>query len=610
VPYIVRICVAALALCMSLPAIAGGFLPAIHNGPKVAAREYVVPDCAFGHHNNSVRLEQVAPSNFSLCVIRSAPLIWDWNDGSQHYSQVGSWPFLFDTAGSGNTTRLGFLDSALTILKNAGYKGIFLAGSTPPLWAVIGNSREVSVTAMATGGGGTLTVTAPGNGFWTNSQIYFHGGTLPTTSPQIVADTAYCAQGNNTTVAGNTLDIKTCGGTSITVTSGSPSGVKIGLVNSNPADWNDLKNYLSAVITRAKTAGIPVVAVEGVNEWHNCGTIFYCGSAADVLTYNKKLFQFTKEIDPSIKVLMAPSNSLNNTFYQEMLNASTDKNFGFEAIATHGYTYPNDDSYNSNTHIAQTLDDFIAGARSRGAGGLPAYNTELGSERDPGTFTVTVDTSADTVTWNAHGKAAGTPVVLTTTGALPTGITSGTPYYVSNPTTNTIKLAATPGGTTIDFSGSQSGTHTIQTHTQTYNARQVSQHMLLTMARAKYHEWAALLGYAWGSFNLMGHYGMCEGNCSIGSGVPNNYGIAWGVVQTWLRGAKNFIYSPASTNLTEIEFSMKDGRRARAVWNADQSIGTYTVPAWAKNWQDVLGNSGVISGGTVTISFTPILIMQ
>lgn len=64
------------------------------------------------------------------------------------------------------------------------------------------------------------------------------------------------------------------------------------------------------------------------------------------------------------------------------------------------------------------------------------------------------------VTWTAHGLAAGTPIAFTTTGALPTGITSGAVYYVLAPTADTFNLAATVGGSAIATTGSQSGVHT------------------------------------------------------------------------------------------------------------------------------------------------------
>lgn len=51
--------------------------------------------------------------------------------------------------------------------------------------------------------------------------------------------------------------------------------------------------------------------------------------------------------------------------------------------------------------------------------------------------------------------------MLTTTGALPTGLIPGTVYYVVNASGGTCNLAATSGGSAITTSGSQSGTHTI-----------------------------------------------------------------------------------------------------------------------------------------------------
>lgn len=64
------------------------------------------------------------------------------------------------------------------------------------------------------------------------------------------------------------------------------------------------------------------------------------------------------------------------------------------------------------------------------------------------------------VTDSAHGLAANAPVAFLTTGALPTGLTAGTWYYVLSPTTNSYEISATPGGAAINTSGSQSGSVT------------------------------------------------------------------------------------------------------------------------------------------------------
>ncbi len=53
------------------------------------------------------------------------------------------------------------------------------------------------------------------------------------------------------------------------------------------------------------------------------------------------------------------------------------------------------------------------------------------------------------------------PVTFTTTGALPTGITAGTSYFISNIiSSTTFNISATLGGSNVNTSGSQSGTQT------------------------------------------------------------------------------------------------------------------------------------------------------
>ena len=75
--------------------------------------------------------------------------------------------------------------------------------------------------------------------------------------------------------------------------------------------------------------------------------------------------------------------------------------------------------------------------------------------------TVTISNADPAViTWaGGHGLEAGSPVVFTTDGSLPTGLTAGTAYYVlaTDLTPTTFKVAATPGGdpiaTTSDGTG-------------------------------------------------------------------------------------------------------------------------------------------------------------
>lgn len=74
------------------------------------------------------------------------------------------------------------------------------------------------------------------------------------------------------------------------------------------------------------------------------------------------------------------------------------------------------------------------------------------------TFTVTIASPA-VVTLTGHGFLAGQEVVFSTTGALPTGLTAGTTYFVLAPTANTFNVSLTAGGAAINTSGIQSGVH-------------------------------------------------------------------------------------------------------------------------------------------------------
>lgn len=77
-----------------------------------------------------------------------------------------------------------------------------------------------------------------------------------------------------------------------------------------------------------------------------------------------------------------------------------------------------------------------------------------------GTVVIPIGTTP-TLTSNGHGLTSGTRVYLTTTGTLPGGLEPNKTYYVTQPTTNTFKIAKSAGGPSINTSGSQSGTHTI-----------------------------------------------------------------------------------------------------------------------------------------------------
>lgn len=93
----------------------------------------------------------------------------------------------------------------------------------------------------------------------------------------------------------------------------------------------------------------------------------------------------------------------------------------------------------------------------------PLYNTRarLTATKTQETVTVTIASPA-VFTLNDHGLAVGDPVYFTTTGALPTGIVPLQYYFVKLVVSaNTFQVSSIPGGSAVNTSGTQSGTHTI-----------------------------------------------------------------------------------------------------------------------------------------------------
>lgn len=155
------------------------------------------------------------------------------------------------------------------------------------------------------------------------------------------------------------------------------------------------------------------------------------------------------------------------------------------------------------------------------------YDTD-GAFGRASTVTITI-ASPGVVSWNNHGLAAGAPVVFSTTGALPTGLTAGTVYFVVSPTTNGFSVAATIGGSAINTSGSQSGVHTATNGSRLY----VPAGMGFTRARVGYALFIGAndaLSYvgAWlqknGSLDFAGNPGSITDNSSTGARVTGDTG--------------------------------------------------------------------------------------
>lgn len=104
------------------------------------------------------------------------------------------------------------------------------------------------------------------------------------------------------------------------------------------------------------------------------------------------------------------------------------------------------------------LSAIIAGATAR---------PQITIGRDPRPVTITL-ASPGVFTSVAHRSYIGATVRFSTTGALPTGITAGTTYFIiaAGFTANTFQIATSVGGIAINTSVSQSGVHTMISGTQ------------------------------------------------------------------------------------------------------------------------------------------------
>jgi hypothetical protein len=99
--------------------------------------------------------------------------------------------------------------------------------------------------------------------------------------------------------------------------------------------------------------------------------------------------------------------------------------------------------------------------------GGPMYywNASIGATPNPVTITIA---TPGVLTISVGALSDGMAIVLLTTGALPTGLTSGTVYYVGGVSGSTFRLATTyanaVAGTYITTSGTQSGTHYVSSY--------------------------------------------------------------------------------------------------------------------------------------------------
>jgi hypothetical protein len=87
--------------------------------------------------------------------------------------------------------------------------------------------------------------------------------------------------------------------------------------------------------------------------------------------------------------------------------------------------------------------------------GVAQYN-------NPNNQVVTITNASPAVVTSVDGSyfSLNNPITLTTTGTLPSGLSTGTTYYCVSVSTNTCRLSLTSGGAAINTTTAGSGTHT------------------------------------------------------------------------------------------------------------------------------------------------------
>ena len=204
--------------------------------------------------------------------------------------------------------------------------------------------------------------------------------------------------------------------------------------------------------------------------------------------------------------------------------------------------------------------------------------TTLLSGSTAATVTITIASPA-VVTWPAAAPANETAVTLSTSGALPTGLSAGTVYYVVGASGSTANLAAAYGGATINTSGSQSGTHTATTWDSSYQnyCRAVG----LAMSPALTNQEAAN--------SIIARWLQLTNTAAVWSGGKLKF-IPYGdATITGTTRIGKVTYSPNLTpiyNLTDDDFVYEDGQDPVEVTRSD--------PYSVSNWQRLQINSKAV----------------
>lgn len=145
------------------------------------------------------------------------------------------------------------------------------------------------------------------------------------------------------------------------------------------------------------------------------------------------------------------------------------QNFGSQTLIAEGREIPFKTTVSSGTvenQFIPNLNDAGQIKMATAASDDSAYAFKIEWSAKAGlvtTATISVANPGVVTVADGHGLEAGAPVSFSTTGALPTGLTAATTYYVvaSGLTATEFSVSATSGGAAIETTGAGSGVHTL-----------------------------------------------------------------------------------------------------------------------------------------------------
>jgi len=187
------------------------------------------------------------------------------------------------------------------------------------------------------------------------------------------------------------------------------------------------------------------------------------GDEVSVLQAFDRLYIFRKapEFAPSKEITTLTSASTTATATVQGHGYQTGQSVRISGASPSGYNGTYTITYLTPNTFTYTLAASIASAAT---GDMTAEGaTDFGPKAfgtSAGTCTIS-NASPAVITRTAHGFENDMPVRFTTTGALPTGLATGTTYFVKSKTDNTFQVSTTVGGASINTSSAGSGTHTV-----------------------------------------------------------------------------------------------------------------------------------------------------